>query len=361
MRTAVFVLCVSLAASAVEAQTDPIRCWWRTTTGAVAIGERFDAALTCAVREQETTRTVPDETRLAAAVVQLAPFEVLGGSHPADLRSPTHRFFQYEYSLRIINRDVVGRDATFPDLQIPYRVHTLSNGEWIAGRDRVYVIPAHAVRVLSLVPVDATDIRDTGSAGFATIDALRFRARVFDIAGYALLLLGVIVATPALVSLARRRRVAGETDRREVPRRALLRAVEAELSTITRESGGGWSADLVARALSALRLAAAIAVGRAVAWRPLHPDGAAAGLVVSRGLWRKHAVEVSSAITATDLLSWRAARAAALSAEKVSALDELIAGIQALSTAAYREQFHTDGLDEVFATARRAAARLTQR
>ena len=84
------------AARAQTVQTDPLQCWWRTSTGAVRIGEPFTVVLTCAVLETDEVTVVPDQTRLEPSVVQFAPFEVLGGSHGADLRSDQRRFFQYD-------------------------------------------------------------------------------------------------------------------------------------------------------------------------------------------------------------------------------------------------------------------------
>ena len=74
MKVALTLVCVLLVTRPAEAQSDPIRCWWRTSQGAVSIGEPFDATLTCAARDQVATRTVADETRLAAAVIQLTTF-----------------------------------------------------------------------------------------------------------------------------------------------------------------------------------------------------------------------------------------------------------------------------------------------
>ena len=68
-------------------QVDPIRCWWRTSAGAVRIGETFELGLTCAVLENEMVQVVPDESRLAGAVIQMAPWEIAASSHPLDLRS----------------------------------------------------------------------------------------------------------------------------------------------------------------------------------------------------------------------------------------------------------------------------------
>ena len=53
--------------------------------------------LTCAVLETEAAMVVVDQSRLEPSVVQFAPFEVLGGSHGADLRRDDRRFFQYQY------------------------------------------------------------------------------------------------------------------------------------------------------------------------------------------------------------------------------------------------------------------------
>ena len=69
-------------------QTDPLQCWWRTSAGAVRVGEPFTVVLTCAVLETDAATVVVDQTRLEPSVVQFAPFEVLGGI--ARRRSP-HR------------------------------------------------------------------------------------------------------------------------------------------------------------------------------------------------------------------------------------------------------------------------------
>ena len=86
-------------------EVDPIRCWWKTSTGGVRIGEAFDLSLTCAVLENEAVQVVPDQSHFDPAVASLAPFDVLGGHHPADLHAGQRRFFQYHYRLRIINPD----------------------------------------------------------------------------------------------------------------------------------------------------------------------------------------------------------------------------------------------------------------
>src|SRR5216110_2692701 len=103
-RTASVFLLLAAAATGAAAQdvsTDPLQCWWRTSAGAVRVGEPFTAVLTCAVVEADEVKVVVDESRLEPSVAQFIPFEVLGGAHAADLRSGDRRFFQYEYRLRL--------------------------------------------------------------------------------------------------------------------------------------------------------------------------------------------------------------------------------------------------------------------
>jgi hypothetical protein len=100
-------------------EVDPIRCWWRTSAGAVRTGETFSVVLTCAVLDTPAVQVVPDESRLGTATAQMTPFEVVGGNHPPDLRAGQRRFFQYEYTLRAIGPDLIGRDVALPEMQVP--------------------------------------------------------------------------------------------------------------------------------------------------------------------------------------------------------------------------------------------------
>ena len=86
----------------------------------------------------------------------MAPFEILGGSHPPDVRRGSRRFFQYDYQLRIISRDAIGRDVNIPALPISYRIHSrVGAAATLEGRDLSYVMPMMPIKVLSLVPADA--------------------------------------------------------------------------------------------------------------------------------------------------------------------------------------------------------------
>ena len=246
-------------------EVDPITCWWRTTTSAVRTGEPFGLTLTCMVVDTEATRVVPDQSRLDASVVQLPPFEVLGGSHPGDMRTPGKRFFQYEYRLRVIAEETFGADIMIPALEITYRIESrVSSGDSVQGRDLTYALPRASIRVMSLVPDDTTDIREAPAAAFTGIEARVSRANLFRTVATLLFALAGVVAIVMLVGLFRRRSGRSTVTRLHLADRAILRGVSRELADVKRESQGGWSPELVSRTLAALRIAGSYAIGAAV-------------------------------------------------------------------------------------------------
>lgn len=340
---------------------DPIRCWWRSSAGAVAIGEPFDASLTCAVYEDGATSVVADESRLGAAAIQLGVFEVLGGSHPADLRTDTRRFFQYHYTLRIIDRDVIGKDATFPNLQVSYRVHTRSGTDATEGRDRVYIIPGESIRILSLVPETALDIRDTPGENFAQVESLRFRSRVLRLTSLAMGALGVIVLVPALLAIARRGRRPSTADVGRIGTSAVLAQVSEELTAVKADARGGWSIDLAARAAAAIRLAASAALDRRISQRPESGSATpAAGRVsVRSGVVRRTRVSTASAVTAADIQSAIERLPLTTANNTRETLDRLHRALSAFTAALYRPAFEPDAaLDEAIEDGLAATARL---
>ena len=284
---------------------DPIRCWWQSSAGAVTIGESFSVVLTCAVIETESMQVVADESRLGVASIQMAPFEILGGSHPADAHQQQRRFFQYHYQLRLINADAVGHDVNVPALSIPYRVHSrVGAAAALEGRDLSYLMPALPIKVLSLVPAEASDVRDGASASLGAVESLRFRSRMFQILAVVLAAVATLMAVLALVPLARGSRKAGVVESDRLPDRAVAsRASKALTDVQARAAGDGWSDDAVAQALSAVRVIAALAIRRPISEKPLAagapvPDGR---LAVTDGRVRTKRAAVSSAVTAADV------------------------------------------------------------
>ena len=177
---------------------DPIVCWWKTDRNAVQLGEHFTLTLTCGVVETARVTVVPDVKSLEPTTVQLAPFEVVRGVRHEDIQEAPWRYLQYEYTLRLLGEGYFGRDVDIPSINVTYNIQSPGGGE-TQGRDQLYALPAMPMRIISLAPIKATDIRDTARDSFADIEARRFRATAELIAagiffGFAVVLLGFAVA-----------------------------------------------------------------------------------------------------------------------------------------------------------------------
>ncbi len=331
-------------------EVDPIRCWWRTSAGAVRIGQNFTVTLTCAVLQTDAVQVVPDESRLDSAVIQMTPFEILGGTHPMDLYSGNRRFFQYEYVLRVISPDVIGKDVKIPDPPIHYRINsTVTANSAVQGRDHSYVLAPLSIRVLSLVPADASDIRDTMKEGFSTAEQLAFRANVFQIVGTTAFVLSGLVAALGVITLLMRARKKKSTVKRGLSEAAILRRAARELAAVQSDAGRqGWDEDLVGRAVAATRIAATSAIGRPIDQRKrAHAKGGEGRLVVGGSRLRKRTI-VSGAATSEDLSRAIARLPESASAERRQMLDELQQALSAFTKVQYAQQasFDQTSLDE---------------
>ena len=331
MRTVIALL---LASAAVAAQTekvevDPIECWWRTSATGVRIGETFTVILTCSVLESDAARVVPDESRLDPGVVQLPPFEVVGGTRAKDVTTAGRRFFQYSYQLRVIAENVFATTVSLPALEITYKTESRADlGDSVAGRDQSYALPALAIRVLSIVPDTALDIREAPVATFGEIEDVGFRGSAMRVGGWVLLALGGLMLVLALLSLLRRRSI--DTPKsRHLSDAVILRGVRQELMSVQDQSRSGWTSDLAGRALSALRVVGAYAGGRHVSQRVTNVTSSpGSSKVASDGQ-----VAVSGRLGTSALVS------AATTAQHVE--DELREALSAFAAARY-------GRDETF-------------
>lgn len=338
---------------------EPIRCWWRTTNGAVQTGELFTVVLTCAVLEQETVQVVADETQLDPTTISLTPFEVVSGSQPPDLRTGDRRFFQRVYNLRIISPDAIGEDVRLPPVAIRYRVQNRTSGAGaVEGRELLYLLPPQAIRVLSVVPEEATDIRDTGAETFDEIPALTSRGNILRIASVGLIGLGVIMAVLALVRLIAGKSKKPKTDAAHLSAPLLLGAVSKELEEVQREAAQiGWSDALVGRTLAALRVGAACALGRGIGQRipsAQKPPQEGQLLVRRRG---RGAVAVSSGVTPEDL---RSALDGRVDAGLAPSLEALRSALATFTTAHFGRQPSADrsALDEAAAAGAAAVSKI---
>jgi len=327
---------------------EPVRCWRQTSAGAITIGETFTMVLTCAVYEGDNAQVIPDESRLGVASIQLAPFEILGGSHPPDVHRGTRRFFQYDYQLRVIGPDAIGHDVNIPPLTISYRIHSrVGAAATLEGRDLSYLLPMMPIKVLSLVPNDASDIRDASEASLAAVDALHFRSSLFRVLTIVFGALGVVMVALALVPLTRRSRSAATTERDRITDRAVMASVIADLDEVRkRASAEGWSDDTISRAFGDARLVAAAAIGHSISQKPLNgaplrqgsggqavPEGR---ILVSHGLIRANKVTVTSSVTANDLAN--AAGHAAFSTTRQQQVEGLQGALNTFTNALYRKE-----------------------
>jgi hypothetical protein len=364
-----FLLGVSGAslARAQNVETAPLQCWWRTSTGAVRVGEPFTVVLTCAVLETDAATVVVDQSRLEPSVVQFAPFEVLGGSHGADLRSDQRRFFQYVYRLRLIAENLFGRDVSLPETKLSYHVQTKMGDRAAAlqGRDQTYLLPPQSMRVLSLVPADATDIRDTAGETFGDLDQRAFRANLLTIIGGVLFTLAALMTLLAVVRLARRYRQTATASDRLMTDKAVLRGAGRELASVRRErSAGGWTPELAGRALAALRIAGTYLVGRPISLMPANrltaegQDVPEAGRLILRTGWpRAKRIAVSGAVT--SLTMTRELARGTANARRAALLESLGRALSTFTTAHFGREGTLDetALDEALATARQVLNR----
>lgn len=285
-----------------EVASDPIKCWWKTDKNAVQIGEHFTLALTCGVVEAGRITVVPDLKQLEPATIQLTPFEVVDGARHEDIQAPPWRYFEYEYTVRLIGEGSFGQDVDIPSINVTYNIQSTSAG--IEGRDQIYALPALPIRIASLVPKKATDIQDASRETFGDIEARRFRATGELVAagiffGFAVVLVGL-----AVVRTVGRYRERVRVVARPLPSgtvlRGCLRGIGRLKSDVARE---GWTPELAGRALTMFRIAGAVALDRPVAQAVvgMNVPGREGQLVLRKGILRPRRAMVSAPTTAAAM------------------------------------------------------------
>src|SRR5205823_1847135 len=219
--------------------------------------------------------------------------------------------------------NMFGKDAGLPETKISYRVQSkVGRNTAIQGRDQTYLMPPQSIRVMSLVPADASDIRDTSAETFGDIDQRAFRANLFTVIGATLFVVAGLLALLALVRLVRRYRTAATATERPITDGAILRGVGRELA--------------------ALRVAATYAVGRRVGYQMINPrlrpaesllsDGR---LVLRSGLFRGKPIAVSGAITAQSVARELARGGVPANARRTAMLESLAQALSAFTVAGY--------------------------
>jgi hypothetical protein len=254
-------------------EVDPINCWWRTDKTAVEVGERFTLTLTCSVVETNSNKVAVDPNQLDPSALSLAPFDIVGGTRHEDVLALPWRYFQYEYTVRIVGTTFFGLDVDIPALNLKYNI--LSKAGDSQGRDQMYILPALPMRVLSLVPSKTEDIRDVSSESFGSMEARRRRGTEELVAAAVALAFAIVLLGLALGRLVGRYRKKGPVASRALPPSTILAACLGAIRRLQSEiAGEGWTPDRAAHACAVFRIAAAVALGRTVAQSPAGRDAA---------------------------------------------------------------------------------------
>ena len=283
--------------------SNPIECWWKTDRSAVRVGEHFMLTLTCAVLDTERVRVVVDESGLAPSALHLVPFDIVDGRRFRDIQNAPRRFFQYQYTMRVLGEEFFGKEITLPRLQLSYRVqNSLQGGSALAGREAQYSLNPVPIRVMSLVPAGATQIRDTPADNFGDVERRLFQSNVLLILAGIAFVLATLMVGLLLVRTAVKRGALVSARHRPVPPRVVLRAASRELDAVRAATQRqGWNGELAGRAASALRLAGAVALSREVGQKDVSRDDVAdeGQVSASHGFrnFRGRKVMLSAAIT----------------------------------------------------------------
>lgn len=346
-----------------EIESDPINCWWKTDKSAVHVGEQFTLTLTCGVIETTRVRVVADPNRLDPAAVELAPFEVVGGTRHRDIEAPPWRYFQYSYTMRLMGDEFFGKDIDIPSLQMTYNVQSASGGG-TEGRDRLYVLPALPMRIVSLVPGTASDIRDASPETFADVEARLFRSNVELAAAGILFAFATVLAGFAAVRTMGRYRTRVPAAARPLPVGAILRGCVRGAGRLkSGVASQGWTPELTGRASTMCRIGGAVALGRPVAQElvDMRVPGREGQLALRKGILRPKRALISAPTTAAALARELANGNGRQSDARTHAmLEEILDSLRVFDTARYSRNGQLDAaaLDTALEQGTRAIRRL---
>jgi len=342
-----------------EVASDPIRCWWRADRAALRIGERFGLVVTCAVIEVGDIVVVPQLSSLEPGALSLTPYEVVSGRRGQDVVAPPWRYVQFEYAVRLLSDGFFGQEVPVPPLTVTYNLQGTGGTQ---GRDMTYQLPALPMRILSLVPANAGDIRDSSGQTFEGIGTRRFRASLSTVLAVAAFALAAVLAGFAVVRAFGRLRASRGTSVATVAPSAVLAGCADALAEVGADAARvGWSPGLARRAVAALRIASAVALGRPVA-QEVAGSGARerdGQLTVRTGWLRPRRVLVSASVTPRTIARYleNGHDADARVRATLSPMSDTLSSLSALS---YGRSGTLEGhdLDEALAAGRAAVRRL---
>ena len=336
-----------------EVELDPITCWWKTDRSAVQVGEQFSLLLTCSVIDTARVRVEADVSEFDPSAIALVPFEVLGGTRFEDIQAPPRRYFQYAYTMRLVGDEFFGQDVDIPTMQVTYNVNLTSgdqaNGDQTEGVERLYELPSLPMRILSLVPATATDIRDPSSETFGDIETRRFRATAALVASGIFFVAAVLLVGLAAVRIIGRYRTRVPAVARLLSSgkvlRGCLNAVDRLRSDVALK---GWTPELGQRALALLRIGGAVALGRPIVQTVVDDDvqEREGQLVLRKGRLRPKRTMVSAPTTAAAVAA-ELATGSGPGSRATAVLEGIRDSLHVFSAARYGRdgQLQRDGFD----------------
>jgi hypothetical protein len=343
-----------------EVESDPIRCWWKADRTSVRVGEKFGLVLTCSVIETGPITVVPVLNQLEPGALSLTPFEVVSGVSHDDVVVAPWRYIQREYAVRLLSDGFFGQDVTIPALTVTYNLQERGSGS--QGRDQQYILPPLPMRILSLVPKSADDIRDASGQTFATIESRRFRASLATTTAWVSFAFAFVFGVFALVHATGQLRAKKKGIVKPLPASSLLGASLKTLARVQADaSQAGWTAELSRRAAAALRIAGAVALGRPVSQSVVGPDVTEreGQLTVYRGWPRRRRVLLSAGTTSRTIAT-AMSNGHNPSAQTRASLESISDALGVLSTAGYGRQVKEDAaaLDGALADGTQAVRRI---
>jgi hypothetical protein len=348
------------AAKPGEVESDPIRCWWKADRTSVRVGEKFGLVLTCSVIETGPITVVPVLNQLEPGALSLTPFEVVSGVSHDDVVVTPWRYIQREYAVRLLSDGFFGQDVTIPALTVTYNLQERGSGS--QGRDQTYILPALPMRILSLVPKSANDIRDASGQTFASIESRRFRSSLATTTAWIAFAFAFLFGIFAIVRAAGQLRAKSRGVVKPLPASSLLRACLSALARVKDDaSQSGWTSELSRRAASALRIAGAIALGRPVSQSIVGPDATERDgqLTVYAGWPRRRRVLLSAPTTSRTITSGLS-NGHGPNAQARASLESISEALGVLATAGYGRQTEEDAsaLDSALAESTQAVRRI---
>jgi hypothetical protein len=255
---------------------------------------------------------------------------------------PPWRYIQREYAVRLLSDGFFGQDVTIPALTVTYNLQERGSGS--QGRDQQYILPPLPMRILSLVPKSADDIRDASGQTFASIESRRFRSSLATTTAWVSFAFAFVFGIFALVRATAQLRVKRKGIVKPLPASSMLGASLKVLARVKEDARQeGWTSDLSRRAAAALRVAGAIALGRPVSQNVVGADVTEreGQLTVYSG-WPKRRRVLLSAATTSRTIAAAMNNGHAPAAQTRANLETISEALGVLSTAGYGRQSKED-------------------